>query len=261
MNGDSSMLTVVSAERVDPAFVARYAKDDWLLAQLQASTFPFDLELTTHRWLMQDQVKRAIFATLYGELFQTRGLRVLDVGGGISAIGRELAARHEYHLVELGAHDPARRIQEFVESAGRGLVLHDCDWLDLPDLGAFDVVIANDLFPNVDQRLRAFVQRVAPITRHLALSLTCYDSFRFYRAKRIDGDEILTMLAWDFRQTAQSLSHIIADRAEVLSRAISLDVPSAFANGRQVCILRCHGAAEVAGHPLRKAGDDLEAPL
>lgn len=234
-------LAVVSAARVDPMFVSEQRAGDDVDAWLLACTSDDDERLTSHRWLVEDAAKRAIYGHMYGDLFRMEGLRVLDVGGGLSALGRVLASRHEYHLVEMGVHDDSRLVESFQKEAGPGLVLHTLDWYELPDLGVFDVVIANDLFPNVDQRLTMFVERAAHFARELRLSLTFFEDWRFYRTRRVDGDELLTMLAWDRWQLVHALETAVSDPLGHLSRALGRRAESAFANRRQVCILRCVG--------------------
>ena len=120
--------------------------------------------------------------------------------------------------------------------------MYSFDWFDFcPDQRRYDVVIANDLFPNVDQRLSLFIEKFLPVTKSLRLSLTFYDTPRFYQTKRIDGDEILTMLAWDRIQTRQLLDQY---KAVIVKPDFSLfEKPnvSVYPNGRQVLILEMRG--------------------
>src|SRR5262249_9598958 len=115
--------------------------------------------------------------------------------------------------------------------------------------GPWDLVIANDLFPNVDQRLTLFLERFLPKACEVRLSLTYYNSSRFYRVKRIDADEALCMLAWDGNQVAQALlpyqSRITAPRFNQLSKTLS----KLYANDRQVCSVSLKGDC-VTAEPL-----------
>ena len=54
------------------------------------------------------------------------------------------------------------------------------DWLSFNATGQFDVIIANDVFPNVDQRLVLFIEKFLPATQEIRLSLTYYNELRFY---------------------------------------------------------------------------------
>ena len=69
------------------------------------------------------------------------------------------------------------------------------DWYTY-EPGDYDIIIANDLFPNVDQRLELFLDKYLPHCKGMRLSLTYFDEPKWYVAKRVDGDEILTMAAW-----------------------------------------------------------------
>ena len=202
------------------------------------------------RWLRQTPAKRFIFHHMYGDLLapDARGMRVLDVGGGLTAFTAELARRHDYCLIELLAHDDADMVATMHANAGRAFVSLG-DWAaDKPGLatGPFDLVIANDLFPNVDQRLDMFLQRFLPQARRIRLSLTYYDTPRYYMTRRVDAQELFCVLAWDNRQLRSVLERhahrIVQPAMEVFSRAPA----SVFPNGRQVCMVEFDGALDQA---------------
>jgi hypothetical protein len=164
------------------------------------------------RWLRESPAKRLIAWELYGDLLTGERLRVLDVGSGYSSIQEILSERHEYLAVDLGIYGP-------------GDFFYRGDWRDL-HVRAFDVVIANDLFPNVDQGLGPFLERF-PGAR---LSLTVYED-RYYRVRRVDADEVLTIKAWDWKQTRSVLERFM-DVPDIQPPTESL-----FDNGRQVCLV------------------------
>jgi hypothetical protein len=111
------------------------------------------------------------------------------------------------------------------------------DWYQFNAKGHYDVVIANDLFPNVDQRLELFIERFLPLSSEIRLSLTYYHYPRFYAVKRLDADEILCLLAWDGEQVRHTLGKYV-DYIEAPDLGVLLkDCPSLFANGRQVCMV------------------------
>ena len=127
-----------------------------------------------HRWLLDTPAKRYAADLLYGDLLARRGLRILDVGGGLTAITRELAARHELTVVDLLAHDDRDVASRFRQSCAP-FSLAVADWYDTAFGTPFDVVIAADLFPNVDQRLSLFLERYAKSGAELRMSLTFYE--------------------------------------------------------------------------------------
>jgi hypothetical protein len=117
------------------------------------------------------------------------------------------------------------------------------DWWRCDFIDRYDLVIANDLFPNADQRLQLFIERALPIARVLRLSLTYYNRPRFYLTKRMDADEILCLLAWDGKQTANALVPF-RDRIVLPDFAQFDEIDdSVFDNGRQVAVVTLRGDA------------------
>ena len=55
----------------------------------------------------------------------------------------------------------------------------------------YDLIIANDVFPNADQR-ELFLIKSLPHCKKLRLTITIDNDENFYTAKRLDGNEILT---------------------------------------------------------------------
>lgn len=224
-------------QAVTPEDLAAYARDDKVQGRLAAVAQPWESALTCQKWLLDSPPKRMIFERLYGDLFARSGLRILDVGGGLTSFSRVLASRHDYLLAELLAHGGDETTRRFLESAGP-LRLHQADWTGVDAaLPPFDLVIANDLFPNVDQRLELFLSSFSGRARELRLSLTYFESPRYYFARRVDGEEILCMLQWDAAQLRHALERAAGDA--VVDGLQALDRPgrSIFPNGRQVALL------------------------
>jgi hypothetical protein len=228
--------------RLEAALVEEYLQRDRVAGLLQRESAPGDEELTVQRWLAETPAKRLTVDLLYGDLLEGPPRSVLDVGGGLSALTRLLAARHEYELLDLMAHDQESKIAKFRESLP-GLRLHRADWWSAEISGPYDVVVANDLFPNVDQRLALFLDRLLPLAREIRLSLTYYNRPRFYLAKRLDADEILGVLAWDGRQTRAALEPYAARIERACLDELARTDDTVFANGRQVCVLTLRGDA------------------
>lgn len=203
------------------------------------------------RWLSESPPKRAIFDHLYGDLLESRDRRVLDIGGGLTRLTAVLAQRHDYHLVDCMAHENDQTIAAMRESMpGK---IHQADWFEVSFDEPFDVVIANDLFPNVDQRLTLFLPKFLSLCGEMRLSLTYYPSPKFYRTRRTDGDEIMWMMAWNhtaLRQVLESYARYI-DSPDL--SMLDLHEKSLFANGRQVVLTTLRGAAARRGD-LSKGG-------
>ena len=127
----------------------------------------------------------------------------MDVGGGLASLTRTLAAKNDYVLLDLLAHDGPGRLDDLRKDHHFDAVQQD--WYDFEPAGTYDVVVANDLFPNVDQRLELFIEKFRPVAREIRVSLTWYNAPRFYLTKRIGAEEILCVLAWNSRMTTAAL--------------------------------------------------------
>lgn len=221
----------------DAAMLESFARDDWIAPLLESSP-PEDAALTCHRWLKDSPAKRMIFADLYGDLLRgDRRLRVLDIGGGLTGLTRLLAARHDYHLVDIMAHDSAAQVEALLGALPQKIWAGK-DWHAYTPEPPYDLILANDLFPNVDQRLELFIDKYLPLTRAMRLSLTIYPAPRFYPVRRTDADEIMCLLAWDHRVLRAALTGRVAP-GSVPDRF----GPSLYPNGRQILRLSLQGGA------------------
>ena len=223
--------------------IDEYLRDDWVLEMLSGSSERADDALGSQRWLRQNPPKRCIVSALYGDLLRTRtDLDVLDVGGGLSSLTRVLTRRHRYVLNDLLAHD--RQGDDAAPSCCPDLVVHAEDWYEFLESGSnqqWDVIIANDLFPNVDQRLPVFVERALPACRMLRMSLTFFDHPHWYRAHREDAEEIFHMMMWTRSQLVSFLRGVESRIHGTGLDALEARGESVFENGRQVCILSITG--------------------
>ena len=230
-------------ELVTEQSVAEYMQDDVINKLLDTESTADHEKLTCQKWLRDSAPKRMIFNRLYGDLLrQQTGLRVLDIGGGLTAFTDTLAKRHEYHLIDLLAHDHSWAEENDMYSLNQ-LHLHKIDWHDFSLSERFDVIIANDLFPNVDQRLDMVIQKFLPFTSEMRLSLTYYPRPRFYVTKRIDADEVLCMLAWDGTATRNTLQKYSRNLYSPNFDLFSSESDSVYSNDRQVCIVKFQNLA------------------
>lgn len=204
-----------------------YLKDDFILTGLKK--FPDDESYVSHRWLQEMPVKRMIYADVYGDLLRSSGLRVLDIGGGFCGLSRYLIDNHDYTLIDIMAHDSHDSLSK-VELDNKKFWFNG-DWLTFEPTGTYDVIIANDIFPNVDQRLNLFLNKFKPHAKKIIVTLTCNDYDRFYVVKRVDAEEILTMVAWTRDITSLVVSNFMGKKINLLK---SDDGGSLFKNGRLV---------------------------
>ena len=225
-------MKIVTQELLDS-----YLKNDWVLEKLQTPAALSDDSFTIQRWLKDTPPKRAVFEQVYGDLFKDGPRKsVLDVGGGFCALTRELAKNHDYDLLEISAHDAADKIHAVESDIGRPFFI-ESEWSAYTPQRSYDIIIANDLFPNVDQRLSLFLERYLPFAKEMRLSLTFYNTPRTYPTKRINADEILYMLAYDGAHTALALEKY-AGQIGVDKLAMLKDTTiSVYPNGRHVALV------------------------
>lgn len=222
--------------------ISHYLIDDNVSSWLDQYSFASDEDLVCQRWLRQTSAKRFIFNEMYGDLLTVdQPLKVLDVGGGLTGMTRVFSSRHRYILADLLAHDDLNTALAMKEQVGSDFFRAQ-DWATL-GADAYDLVIANDIFPNVDQRLEVFLQNFLPQTKRMRLSLTYYDVPRFYMTRRVDADEMLCMLAWNSEHLVSVLkkysTQIVGANFEVFTQSEE----SVYPNGRQVCLVDLVGGA------------------
>ena len=153
---------------------------------------------------------------IYNKLYQFKGdERVLDVGCG-----------HPSTFIE-------NEQGYYPDISYTGIdLLRGTDWYTFEPKD-YDVIIANDLFPNVDQRLGMFIEKYGLHCKEMRLSLTYFTTPKWYTAKRTDGDEILTMQSFTFWQIKD-----IIDRYQVIREE---QYQGEFANGRKVWLVWLKG--------------------
>lgn len=193
-------------------------------------------QFISHQWLLDSIEKRMIYDYVYGDLLKSSGKNILDVGGGFCSLSCELAKKHEYSVLDIMAHDDTAAL-ELLNTEHQRDVWIGTDWCDFQIEKKYDIIIANDLFPNVDQRLEMFLDKYLPYCNEMRLSLTYYNNDRVYKVKRVGADEIFHMVAWDNVRLLRSLEKY-KNLIEGYNTKVLLDnPPSIFRNGRQVCVL------------------------
>jgi hypothetical protein len=150
--------------------IKRYTKEDDAELNL-LGLFP-DNTFQAHRWLKKYPFKRAMYHDCYHELLQCKGKRVLDIAGGYCSLTRELAKRHKYILVDIMFSDDHLTLRELSKER---FAWHNLDWRVFTPTGHYDVIIANDIFPNLDTRLEEFIDDFLPHTDKLVMTLTTRD--------------------------------------------------------------------------------------
>lgn len=200
--------------------------DDYLVQCPQIAS------LGCEQWLRMQVSKRLVWRLAYGSISRL-GVRVLDVGGGVSTLTPFLSEQFDYSLVDILAHDAEPISRELSQKFG--FELFTTDWYALSGMHA-DVIISVDLFPNVDQRLAEFLRWAEPCARQIILVLTFYPDNRHYFTRRIDGDEIFTFRTWNGADLERCLTAEFGDHGQGDAIKAALEEDSLFLNGRR-CVL------------------------
>jgi hypothetical protein len=213
----------------------RYATTDSIASLLRDASTDDEKRLVCHGWLADSMPKRMVFEDMFGSLLAPGKRRtLLDVGGGLTGLTKCLARTHDYRLVDLLAHDDEAAALSVI--AASGVALYRQDWLSV-EHDKYDFVLANDIFPNVDQRLELFLKTILPHTGELRVLLTYYNNGRFYKLKRVDADEIMFMSSWTGEQTASVLSKALRPLTDPERKGFLRQNDSLYSNGRLISLL------------------------
>lgn len=147
------------------------------------------------KWVMSNPIRHEINCWIVNQLELIKPNRILEIGGGISYFNHYLHNNYDYVNIDFFAHKSVEEV-EFLSKNKMQVV--QSDWRNF-DFSDFDVCIAVDIFPNVDQGFSQFLKKASKIPSIL-MSLTLYEYERFYRTVRVDGDEILTVVPWNLKQ-------------------------------------------------------------
>ena len=149
-------------------------------------------------WLRDMAWKRDLTALIFGDLIfaENRERRsILEIGGSLSAITLKMLERFDYNLIEKATHETEDEYRNLEAHLGTQFVVID-DWSKYSLQKFYDIIIANDIFPNVDMRLYEFIERYLPYAQELRITLTYYEN-TIFEVQRIGSGEQLTILPWN----------------------------------------------------------------
>lgn len=221
-----------------------YLAHDWILKLITEKETIGEETIRTNEWIKDMDNKRLIYSEVYGDLLREKsGKKVLDVGGGYNSLTKVLAENCNYTLLDFLAHGGETYIGENYKKYNINWI--NSDWYTKEfENDYYDIVVANDIFPDVDQRMELFIDKMLPICKELRLVLTYYNEPKFYTAKRVDDKEILTFLSWDGEITSLKLmkykNRLMNTRNEEIE-FMKLNRSSIFRNGRQVSYIVLKG--------------------
>lgn len=215
-----------------------YSINDYILplATPNSSDKIFAENFICNQWLLSSMAKRMLFHNIYGDLLvpSSKRLKILDIGAGVNFIQRFIAKNHDYTIIDILSHDNKRLCEDFCKIYQIKLI--NSDWsVCIKNLGKFDLVIANDLFPNVDQRLNEFLKVIYNIGIRFRILLTFYTN-RFYFVKRVDADEVMCLKSWDLHNVKDSLINSPFQVSKEITNLLNNACSTLFTNGRHVAL-------------------------
>lgn len=219
-----------------------YSKTDVILDQMLSVETPLDEQFISHNWLKQTLSKRLVFQDVYGDLInnQNNQLKILDVGGGYTSLTKKLIKNANYKLLDIMAHDNHQELIKLQKKLNNEFWIND-DWFNFSTKNNFDIIVANDIFPNVDQRLGIFISKYLPLCKELRISLTYYNNNRFYKVKRTDAEEIFFILAYNAQKVLEDLNPF-TDRIIGFNQKHFIEHnESIFSNGRIITYIKIKG--------------------
>lgn len=221
----------------------KYKENDWIFRLMKGNVIFGEEKIRTNDWMESMENKRLIYSIVYGDFLKKETKKkVLDIGGGYNSLTKVLAGNSDYTLLDFMAHGGEDFIKENCKRYNINWI--NSDWYNVEFDDQYDVIIANDVFPDVDQRIEMFIDKMLPRCKELRLVLTYYNTPRFYKAKRVDDSEVLTFLSWDGEITALKLMKYkdrMIDTTEEELREMKSNRGSIFRNGRQVSYVVLRG--------------------
>ena len=222
-------MILISKERIEDY----ESGDDWVMRYLEKK---LNSDFVCDQWLINSLPKRFIYNLIYRDLLnKDSNMKVYDVGGGITSFTSKLSEYNDYNLVDILAHGGDINNQ----NKNKGRIIKK-DWYDI-NFQPSEIVIANDLFPNVDQRVVCFIEKLIPTTKLIRMTLTWYSSINFYKTKRIDGDEILFMNSWLLEDIKKLIYKFSSRIINYDISILNLVTDSVFKNNRNICYIQIKG--------------------
>lgn len=220
--------------------LADYLENDWVLEEIKKC--PLDDVFISQKWLKEIPAKRMIYADIYKEFLSSRGLKVLDIAGGFCGLSRKLLANHDYTLVDIMTAGCGERLRTIEKEIGKNF-WRNKDWAEFEPKDYYDVIIANDIFPNVDQRLGQFLRKFKNRAKRIIVTVTTHDqqskladfaekamTYVYNKIKRVNGDKIVFIRCPGTDQTNSILKDFFGSEFPKLDRRAQ----SLFENGRFV---------------------------
>lgn len=168
-----------------------------------SSTNRFDFLID--KWVREMPVRKAINNRIMQEIVQLSPSSIVEIGGGLSEFSIELATRYNYINIDLLAHVGHGESEYLERESPNWLWISDWRSVRFP---SSDLGLAIDIFPNVDQGIVEFLDKASNIER-LILTCTFYEQKKSYVTKRLDAEEVLTVVPWRLQTFKHEMKNLI----------------------------------------------------
>jgi hypothetical protein len=178
---------------------------------------------TIDNWYKKSGAKKYIIYKSLELINAVNPSNMIEIGGGFTSFSMHLANKYSYVNYDLldhyaGTQEPPNWLRNY-------------DWRKVVDLNA-DLILVLDVFPNADQGLEEFLNKVNEGTK-VIMTITLRENQKQYLTKRINEDEYLTLVSWNMR----TLSTVISETIINLLKSKKGDSISGFPDGRDVWLL------------------------
>jgi len=146
-------------------------------------------DTTQDNWIKKSIEKKYLFNFFYNnKIFLHK--KILDVGSGSALIRKFLIKKNQLDIKSIDFEI------NFKNNKKNKIIDFDNDFFSLKKKGMlekhYDAIFANDIFPNVDNRLEEFILTAKTLSPNLILSITIHPYNKFYYCKIIKSGEIIT---------------------------------------------------------------------
>lgn len=187
------------------------------------------------RWMKENPNKLSIYLNMYQDLFNSNN-EIFDIGGGISILSKLLSMGNNYTLIDPLVNEPRSEILLNFLIANR--IRHiENDWYEILEkqVKKESVVVANDFFPNIDQRIVAFLELAERKKFYFRITLTWYSFLKYYKVQRTDADEQMILAQFQEFDIEKILAKYIEKSR--IDYVLNNATDSFFENQRKICIL------------------------
>ena len=178
---------------------------------------------TIDNWYKKSDAKKFVISKSLELISAINPSTMIEIGGGFTSFSTHLANNYSYINYDLldhyaGTQEPPNWLRNY-------------DWRKIVDLNA-DLILVLDVFPNVDQGLEEFMNKVKDGTK-VIMTITLRENQKQYLTKRINENEYLTLVSWNIRM----LSTAISEKTINLLKSKKGELTSGFPDGRDVWLL------------------------